>query len=209
MRRAIPWILAAFFLVGFVALFSELQRMRVRFGEITRHPLYHEHIEVRRFIVRSELADLDGPIVILGDSITEMARFPLTIDGKPVVNAGLGGASIKRIHSLQLLDGFKPSIVVVALGANDTGSQVQKAYASLLSEIKAISPLVIAVAVSPMNGAELVNDQLRTAAKAQGVMFIEPVYPEGVTLDDGIHLNKDGYKIWLPAIEKAISTKFE
>jgi hypothetical protein len=91
MKRAIPWTLAVLFFVAFVASFSELQRMRVRFGEVTRHN-FHDHQDVREFIIRAALDGLDRPVVIFGDSLVEMAEFPKAICGRPVVNAGIGGS---------------------------------------------------------------------------------------------------------------------
>src|SRR5438067_8373939 len=120
MKRTIPWIIALAAFVAFGATFSELQRVRGRFGEMTRHQ-FHDHMEVRQFMIRATLADLKQPIVILGDSITEMARFPETIDGNPVVNAGIGGASVQDIEAIAstLLRDAQPSLIVVALGTNN------------------------------------------------------------------------------------------
>jgi hypothetical protein len=64
--------------VAFVASFSELQRMRARFSEVTRHQ-YHDRQDVRAYMIKAALAELDQPIVVL--SITEMARLPETING--------------------------------------------------------------------------------------------------------------------------------
>jgi hypothetical protein len=87
MKRAFPRVIAIVATVAFVASFSELQRIRTRFGEVTRHQ-FHDHQDVRAYMIKAALADLDQPIVVLGDSITEMARLPETINGHPVVNAG-------------------------------------------------------------------------------------------------------------------------
>ena len=145
MNRSIPWALFVVALIAFGASFSELARMRGRFGEVTRHR-FHDHLDVRQFMIR---AALDRPIVILGDSITEMARFPESIEGYPVVNAGIGGATIHDFLSLspRLLDGVTPSVIVVALGANDVGSStIREEYAALLSYLKKRAPAVYAVA---------------------------------------------------------------
>jgi hypothetical protein len=60
--------------------------MRARFGDVTRHQ-FHDYQDVRLFMIRAALDELDQPIVIIGDSITEMSRLPETIYGRPVVNA--------------------------------------------------------------------------------------------------------------------------
>jgi len=204
MKRTAPWIIAAIAIIAFAASFSELQRMRARFGEVTRHQ-FHDHQDVRYFIIRAALAGLDRPIVFLGDSITEMAKLPDEIDGHPVVNAGIGGATIAGINAPKLLDGFTPYMVVIALGTNDRGSStVQQDYAGLLSQLKKFTPRLLAVAVSHMNGSDEVNQQIKAVTQKEGVPFIETPLPEGAALEDGIHLNSAGQKIWVNSIIAAI-----
>jgi lysophospholipase L1-like esterase len=181
--------------------------MRTRFGEVTRHQ-FHDHQDVRQFMIRAALAGLDQPIVVLGDSITEMARLPETIGDKPVVNAGIGGSTIQDFFALApiLLEGVKPSIIVVALGANDSGSQTARQnYAALLSRLKKICPNLLAVAVTPLEGVHLINSQIRAAAQSEGVRFVEIQVPEGSTLADHIHLNAVGSRKWTSAIVAAIT----
>jgi hypothetical protein len=112
MKRAIPWTLAVLFFVAFVASFSELQRMRVRFGEVTRHN-FHDHQDVREFIIRSALDGLEnGRSFILGDSLVEMAEFPKAVCGRPVVNAGIGGSQTSdflRMAPPKLLGALAPA----------------------------------------------------------------------------------------------------
>jgi lysophospholipase L1-like esterase len=204
MKRALPWIIAAVFAVAFAASFSELQRMRARFGEVTRHQ-FHDHQDVRYFIIRAALAGLDRPIVFLGDSITEMAKLPDEIDGHPVVNAGIGGATIAGINAPKLLDGFTPYMVVIALGTNDRdSSKVQQDYSALLVQLKKFTPRLLAIAVSPMAGSAEVNQQIKAITQKEGVSFIEAPLPEGAMLEDGIHLNSVGQKIWVNFIIAAI-----
>jgi GDSL-like Lipase/Acylhydrolase family len=209
MKRVIPWIIAAVAVVAFGASFSELQRMRGRFGEVSRHQAHnHLHFEVREFSIRAALQDSERPIVVLGDSITEMARLPETIDGKPVVNAGIGGASIEDFQRVgpDLLQNAKPSLIAVALCTNEAGSNtIRQAYAALLKKLKQFSPRLLAVAVPPQDGADLINAQIKAAAESEGVPFLEMPLPEGSTLADRIHLNAAGYRKWTPAIVAAIS----
>jgi hypothetical protein len=108
---SIPWFVAIIAVIAFAASFSELQRMRGRFGEVTRHHV-HDHKDVRQFMIGAALAGTDRPIVVFGDSITEMARLPETIEGHPVVNAGIGDTLIIEFVSLapKLLEGVEPSL---------------------------------------------------------------------------------------------------
>jgi hypothetical protein len=205
MNRSIPWVLFVVALIAFGASFSELERMRGRFGEVTRHQ-FHDHLDVRQFMIRAALAGLDRPIVIFGDSITEMARFPEKIEGYPVVNAGIGGATIHDVLSLspRLLDEVTPSVIVVALGANDVGSStVPEDYAALLSYLKKRAPAVYAVAVTPLDGVEAINSQIVAAAKSADVPVIE-THIAIAMLTDGIHPNPEGSRRWTAAVVAAI-----
>jgi hypothetical protein len=92
MRRAVPWIAAAVCFLAFGASYLELQRVRQRFGEVTQRT-YHDHQDVRQLIIKAALADASEPIVMIGDSITEMAPLPAEIAGHPVVDAGIRGIS--------------------------------------------------------------------------------------------------------------------
>ena len=207
MKHAIPWIIAVTLLVAFGASYSELQRMRGRFGEVTRHQ-FHDHKDVRHFIIKAALVGLDHPIVVIGDSITEMARLPETIGDKPVVNAGIGGATIADFQAIapRLLQDSSPSLIVIALGANDAGSNsVQRDYTALLSTLKKLTPRLLVIAVTPMDGSDLINAQIKTVADSEGVQFVEMPVPKGSMLPDRIHLTTAGYRKWTPALVAAIS----
>lgn len=205
MKRAAPWIIAAIAIVAFGASFSELQRMRGRFGEVTRHQ-FHDHQDVRQFEIKAALIDAQSPIVVIGDSITEMARLPEEIGGHPVVNAGIGGASIEDFQVLarNIFQRSTPSLIVVALGTND-GPSIRPQYAALLSSLKAFSPRLLALGLTPQDGASAKNDQIKDAAESEGVRYIEMPLPDGSILPDRIHLNAAGYRVWTPALVAAIS----
>lgn len=201
---SLPWFVAAIAILAFGASFSELQRMRVRFGEVTRHQ-FHDHKDTRQFMIRAALIGLDRPIIVIGDSITEMARLPETIDGHPMVNAGIGGASIADFSAIapDLFEHSNAPIIVIALGTNDRGSDViARDYTSLLSKLKKISPHLIAVGIQQV-GADRTNAQIKTAAESEGVAFLD--MPQVSTLPDGIHLTGDGSRRWVADIVAAIS----
>jgi lysophospholipase L1-like esterase len=192
--RSIPWLVAIVAVIAFAASFSELQRMRGRFGEVTRHQ-FHDHRNVREFMIKAALAGLDQPIVVIGDSIAEMARFP-----ENVVNAGIGGASIQDIETLapRLLDGLKPAQIVVVLGTNEDVWTIRRDYARLLSILKKFSHHIWAVAIPVQNDQR--NAELKAAADREGIPLIEPLIPAGSLLPDGIHLNAAGNRVWASTI---------
>jgi lysophospholipase L1-like esterase len=178
--------------------------MRARFGEVTRHQ-FHDHQDVRLFSIRAALGEADQPIVVIGDSFTEMSRLPETINGRPVVNAGIGGATISDVRAIapRMLEGSNPSLIVVQLGANGAGS-IQQDYAALLRQLRKWCPRLLAIAVTPISGSDAINITLRAAAQSEGVQFVAMPMPEGSTLADHVHLNAAGYRIWTPALVAAI-----
>jgi lysophospholipase L1-like esterase len=206
MKRAIPWVIATVAFFAFGASFSELQRVRKRFGEVSRHQ-FHDHQDVRQFMIRAELEGLDSPIIVIGDSITEMARLPETADGHPVVNAGIGGATISDFEVIapRLISEAHPSLIVVALGANDVGSSaIKQDYAALLSGFRKMTPKLLAVGVVGPSGSDSVNAQIKEVAEKAGVQFVAVSLPERSTLPGDIHLNASGSKVWVSAVTTAI-----
>jgi hypothetical protein len=54
----------------------------------------HEHFEARLAVIRSQLSRVEKPIIVMGDSIVESALLPPSLCGHPIINAGVGGATI-------------------------------------------------------------------------------------------------------------------
>jgi hypothetical protein len=205
MKRAIPWTIAAVLLVAFGASLSELHRMRGRFGEVTNYQ-NQNHSYYREFVIRSEMSRADSPILVIGDNITERAKLPATIDGRQVINAGIGSATIEYFERISpFLIERAPFLIVVVLGTDNTVESIRADYAVLLSSLKKFSPRLLAVGVPPQDGADLKNSQMKLEANREGVTFIDISLPEGSTLADRIHLNAAGYQKWTPALVAAIS----
>jgi hypothetical protein len=183
MKSAVPWTISILLFVAFAASFAELQRLRVRFGEVTQHR-FHDHQEVREFIIRTSLEGLDRPVVIIGDSLAEMAEFPKMVCGKPVVNAGIGGSQTSDFLRLapKLLEHSRPSAIIVALGANDLGKSNESE--PLLQELRDLSPVVLSMPTSP--------DQ----------------FP-ATDLFDGVHLNRRASAAWVSRITSALEHAIE
>lgn len=142
--------------------------MRVRFGEVTRHQ-FHDHQDVREFIIRTALDGLDRPVVILGDGLVEMAELPKTICGRAVVNAGIGGSRTSDFIRLAplLLERSAPTAVVIALGVNDS-SDNREEDAKLLESIRRISPVVISMPTTAdrFEVADLMADRIHLRREA-------------------------------------------
>lgn len=204
--RIIPWLFAAVAFIAFGASYSELQRMRARFGEVTRHQ-FHDHRDVRQFIIRSALEGIEHPIVVIGDSITEMARFPAAINGYPIVNAGIGGATAEdfRVVAARLLENSKPFLIVVALGANEAASPTIEAdYGELFDMLSHFAPHLLVIGNQFIASAS-VNAQIRTVAERKGFRFMMMPMTDNSHLPDHIHLNAAGYRRWMPEVIDAMS----
>jgi lysophospholipase L1-like esterase len=98
-------------------------------------------------------------------------------------------------------------VTVVALGTNDLQStNVRRDYAELISQLKPLAPVILAIGVPPMKGADSVNKEVRLAASEAGIAFVDMPMPADGSMDDGIHLNAAGYRIWIPTIIRAITS---
>ena len=142
MKRAIPWIITAIAVLGFAVTFFELNREHSR--------QRHRRALFREFVIRSELAEAKAPILIMGDSITEGAKLPREIAGRIVVNGGISGATVEDFERIaSVLVASKPSFVVIALGTNNTAESLRASYPALLHQLKALTPNIMAVGVTP------------------------------------------------------------
>ncbi|MHC2462133.1 SGNH/GDSL hydrolase family protein [Bradyrhizobium embrapense] len=219
MKRALPWLVSAVLFVAFGASFSELQRMRKRFGEASTPVHYHVHADVRRAIVAQQLARTDAPIVVLGDSLIEAATLPSKICGRPVINAGIGGATLMdfRVAGLQFLNGSHPTAIVIALGMNDAlrrSQTFESDLTQLLDQARQITPNVAAFGIPAAEPGVLVDDstalndaitrQNETYSKTMGAAFSKPpTLGNGHTID-GIHIAPRAYKQWAASLFAAI-----
>jgi hypothetical protein len=106
------------------------------------------------------------------------------------------------------LDGVRPSLCVVALGANDAlgaNSAAGETYTRLLNALKPVCPHLLAYAVTPLDGSAAINLRIRAAANAAAVRFVETPVVAGSTLPDRIHLNAAGRRTWIAGLVAAIS----
>ena len=207
--KFVPWAIAAIALVACGATYSELQRVRARFGEVTAHK-FRDHSDVREFMIRAAIAEAQQPIVVIGDSITEMAPFSRQICGHTVVNAGVGGMTIREAKRLvgPVLDERGAFLVVLTVGANDAASpRAREDFAALIEATKPLSARPLVAATASPNAQT--NREIGAAAAAAGVHFVDPELPPGSKMADGIHYTARGYSAWLPAIEAAIAKECE
>lgn len=204
--RALPWIVTVAAVAGLIASASEISRLKTRIGEISRHH-FQDHAGVRQFVIRSALTDIDQPIVVLGDSVAEMAPLPQMLCGRPVVNAGVGGMPIEEAAAMlgRVLDGKRPYLVVLALGANNIGSKTSgRDFAELLKSTAKVSPRVVSIAVT---SDATIDREISAAAASAEVPYINPQIDPALKMDDHTHYTGAAYRIWLPALEAAVNAQ--
>jgi lysophospholipase L1-like esterase len=191
-----------------------------------REVVVDTHRGARQLVIWRTLAQLDDPVVILGDSIVETSTLPRSLCGHAIVNAGIGGASTaSHLGSFlsESLGNKRAALVVVSLGTNDAAiphsvEQYRSNYRALLTELATLAPRSAIAAIPPPEAgleeakkvsAALIdsyNALLPQLAKEARALFIPlPAMPERHTLD-GIHLNAAGYEVWDKAILQGIES---
>lgn len=187
--------------------------------------LESRRLEVRGFMIRSQLAQAKSPIVIIGDSITEAALLPSSICGHDIVNAGIGGMTVGSYLPLakQLLAGRRVQSIVIALGTNDSGilstAHIEKDYANLIDELSKHTTSILLAGLPPveMSGelagryfdqasADRNNTAIRSLAAARHLPFIDlhnAMHGDSLTVD-GIHLTAAAYRQWREAVRRNI-----
>jgi lysophospholipase L1-like esterase len=199
----VPWIVALACLVGLAASLSELHRLKTRFAEVSHHS-FQDHAEVRRFMIAAKLAEADRPVVVFGDSITEMADLPATLCGRAVINAGIGGMTTLEATSAaaHLFKARPPYLIALAFGANDVGNPaLQRSYSELAREANTLTERVVSISDTPDTATE---NAIARASKDAGLPHVAPSIPGSLKMRDGIHFTAAAYQIWLPALEDEI-----
>ena len=210
-------IVAAIALIGVATLAFAYENLRRQMAGISsdmaRLPSIsgsHEHFEARLAVIRSQLSRVRKPIIVMGDSIVESALLPPLLCGRPIINAGVGGATIgffARYASI-IENDANLSLLILAVGINDAGKGADEkafrlAYAATLQSIH--SPVAIGTIVaarSPLidnDAVENFNRAIHELAAGKTLIDLHSAVPGDLTVD-GIHLNRDGYKLWTAAL---------
>jgi lysophospholipase L1-like esterase len=198
---------------------------------VVSRPAGRSYYDTRRIVILAHARQASPPVVILGDSIVDMADLP-QLCGKEVLNAGVSGARTEAVERLsrEVLAIGKPDLVIVAVGLNDAHRDVRTSDADFIDKYRAIVARarmagadVRVTTIPPVGPAEMGRagefDRERIAAlNAQirriGVPVID-IYsalagPRGMTpvvnTEDGVHPNARGYGVWKHELAKACAT---
>lgn len=142
--------------------------------------------------------------LVIGDSLTEIGRWPALCGREPVA-AGISGARSDTWlrQAKAIADALKPEFVVLALGTNDVLTQGRlgpyERLAASLSGYRLIAVPVHAMPAAPQAAVDEANSRIR---KAVG-RTVEAIVAQTT---DGIHLTAEDYARWFGAIAKAACT---
>jgi lysophospholipase L1-like esterase len=169
-------------------------------------------------------------IVMLGNSHTFYANWAELLNRPALANRGIpGDITLGYLHRMEYVYALQPKVCFIEGGVNDFYSgysleEVTGNYKQLINELLArkINPVIQATFLVGTYWPEYeeknemivaLNQQLQCIAKEKGLMFIDInpfIAPEGFLRPeltyDGLHLNAQGYEIWLPAVAKALET---
>jgi lysophospholipase L1-like esterase len=163
---------------------------------------------------------LKNPVVMLGDSLTELGHWNEFFSRGDIMNRGISGdTTLDIIMRLNEVVSLKPRLVFLMAGTNDVlGNDapelVINRFEQILDKLQSADIPVVAQTV-PMisrhfSSYERMNQRLahynhliRTSCQLRGIKVVEigpALSPKGYLMDpyttDGTHLNWRGYMIW-------------
>lgn len=138
--------------------------------------------------------------LVIGDSLTEIGRWP-TMCGHDPVAAGISGARSDTWlpRAKAIADTVKPAFVVLALGTNDVLSQGRlgpyEELAASLSGYRLVAVQVHQMPAAPPAAVREANRRITKVAAHAAEAIV-------AATTDGVHLTAEDYARWFGAIEK-------
>lgn len=211
-----------------VALLMSLLRLQ---GDPSSAPQRFE-AEIQRFeALDRRIPPPPRPILMVGSSSIRLwTNLPPTLHGRPVLNRGFGGSTVKdllRYFSRVVLP-YGPSVLVVYEGDNDlaegkTPPEIAGDLGILLdragTELRDTTVLLLTVKPSParqqlLGAQRQLNQQFKVMAAARKRVTVVDVAsplldPQGQPdprffAADRLHLNAEGYEAWRKPVFEAI-----
>ena len=170
----------------------------------------------RFYAIKAVIRQTPDPVIVFGDSIVQGAPLPKMLCGHSVINAGVTGAAVEYFerHAAELLGSSRPRLIVLAVGINNASPRAAKRFRSHYEETVAVlsraAPVVVATITPVRSGAGSVgydaklvpslNAVIKATPNATNVIDLnEPLSAPDAT-SDGIHLNEQGYALWMNAM---------
>lgn len=161
-------------------------------------------------------------IVMLGDSITQMAEWNELLDRNDIVNRGISGDNILgMLNRISFVSRLSPKICFILGGVNDLKSGVSAEevfdnYKKIVANLKEhnVIPVIQSTLYSNMASSEKVerlNRLLKKYAEDNELYYIDlnAVLATNKSLRkeysaDGTHLTAKGYEFWREEVGKAL-----
>lgn len=184
----------------------------------------------REAALRTIRAIGDRPfLLVIGDSLTEMAPLPADVCKMPLVNLGIGGARVSDFVPIVedvLATGARPFATVIALGINDTqarfwtpGKPVQFA-AAYRHLVELLPNTVMLSSITPVDRSRqmaarfskpawrAIDGQIRSLSASLQLPLIDQAGElSGGDTIDGVHLSPSGYLPWTDRIVAGLQKK--
>ena len=185
--------------------------------------------EIRAFEFRDRtLGRTERPLLFVGSSSVRLwQELPVTLLGTSTLNRGFGGSQMSDLLFFfsRVVTVYQPRLIFVYEGDNDLASgktvetvveDYRKFLAACRSHLPGIPVVILAVKPSPLRHSLLgqqreLNRTLRgLTSKEAGVDFIDTFEPlldsngnpdPQFYLQDHLHLNSQGYRLWLNLVE--------
>ena len=177
---------------------------------------------------RSPLAA--GDLVVLGDSLTEWGAWGELLGDPLVRNRGIAGDTVAGVaRRLGPIVAARPRLIVLMIGINDLlgGAEpaaLLAAQRALIGRIRAEAPetRLLILSLLPVDPHEVgarhnpkiaaVNEGLAAIAREAGAEWLDlwPLMGGAAGLDrrytyDGLHLNGEGYAVWVEALRPRLA----
>ena len=158
----------------------------------------------------------NGQIIFLGNSLTQGGKWNEYFPTQKPVNRGIAGDNtLGMLNRLNEIIIAKPKKVFLMAGINDislsrSNEKIMIGIKSIIYQIETGSPYtkIYVQSLLPINN----NRNVKAFCEKENITFIN-IYPaflsEDRTLDaryttDGLHLNDNGYTVWVDQIRKYV-----
>ncbi|MBL5825437.1 GDSL-type esterase/lipase family protein [Serratia fonticola] len=164
-----------------------------------------------------------GNVLMVGDSLTDNARWDDIFPSTEIVNRGIAGDTTQGLlERIDDVTNVKPKYVFIMIGTNDIGNHVTndeiiQNYTKIINNLKDTGAKVFVQSTilswdkqqGKNERIKKLNESLLTLSNSMNVNFIDlnkNLSPDGFLKAeytvDGTHLNYKGYSAWKDAISK-------
>jgi len=222
LRNAIIFIALVVLVIGFIAAGVVEKLIRLNQRPAFSYEQIHQNLE------RKDRQLPHNALLLLGDS--HVAGICEGCLSRPALNFGIGGDTVvglsHRIHSYTSTR-EPTNIAILEIGSNDIlwehKTDLTKDYTELLQRLSALQHVfvfatlpVAKISPRPSYNAHIAHaaTQLRAVCAAMkncSFVVLETIYDNegylkaGLYMPDGIHLNEQGYRMWIEHIETLLN----